>query len=546
MFSSGGRPVLTVVLGFLVATAGGPGVAGATIDSFKCYKAQTATGAPDFVEQGVSLADQFETKDTSVRSPATLCNPVTVDGSATVDATAHLECYKIKDAPGQEKFVSREVESANAFGTERLRLKKAGMLCSPAEVDGQASALNLDSFKCYGASTAKGTTKFVAQEVLLDDDFDSSKSTTVMKPSRLCVPVDQESGGILDAASSLECYKIKDVAGQPKFAPLDAATQTPFGTETLTASKSNLLCVPSTVSEGLCDNSAVTTYDYLMAFHQCTADCQNPQNHTVYLAGSDNGTDWTLIEEFASFAGSVPDVVFYNDFLYVFTPNEMVKLNACFEQVDSGTVTLNSTEDTDGFVDASLIVSGNDLVMFYLPGISGMDPAGCSIYPCTKEIHSAVADDTTLASFTQASGDRVSLEITAGALSDPDVIEKSDGSFLLYVSAGQDTYAYTGSTLTDTFASPDGLTPRKISDAQGGVPGAIQAPDGSIWLYVSRNQGGVDVIRRAVSTDGITTLAGPDFSTVLDYSISPAFAVNSTVGSPSVIAWPGASWSREQ
>jgi hypothetical protein len=51
-------------------------------------------------------------------------------------------------------------------------------------------------------------------------------------------------------------------------------------------------------------------------------------------------------------------------------------------------VTLSGS-DSDGYVDPSLIKDGNDTYLFYLPGTIGSDPAGCSSYPCTKEIHSA-------------------------------------------------------------------------------------------------------------------------------------------------------------
>lgn len=417
MSSNGGYLHSTVLLGFAVAAMlGQPAPAGATLDAFKCYKAGTASSAADFVARTVSLADEFETKTTSVRSPASICSPASQDGSVMIDATANLECYKIKDAAGQDAFASREVESTNVFGTERLQLKKAGQLCVPSEVEGQVSSLNLDSFKCYRASAARGATRFAAQQVLLDDGLDAAKTTSVLKPSTVCIPADQDGAGILDETASLECYKIKDAAGQPKFAAVDVDTESLFGTETLTAKKASLLCVPSTVSDDLsCHNSAITTYTYMMAFHQCETSCNMPQNHTVYLAGSNDGIAWSLIEEFAGFGGSVPALAFYGDFLYVFTPSAVVKVNACFEEVDSQSVALNSTEDLDGYVDASLIQSGSDLVMFYLPGISGMDPAGCSPYPCTKEIHSAVADDSTLASFTQITGDRISLEIASGS-----------------------------------------------------------------------------------------------------------------------------------
>lgn len=161
----------------------------------------------------------------------------------------------------------------------------------------------------------------------------------------------------------------------------------------------------------------------------------------------------------------------------------------------------------------------------------------------TKEIRSASADDETLSTFTSVSGNRAEIELaSSGYASDPDVVALSDGTYLLYVSSGQDTLVFTASSLGDTFVSPDGATDRKMSDAQGGVPAAIQAPDGSVWLYVTTSASGVESIRMATSPDGVTALASADFSTVIDSTISPSFTPATYVSSPSIIAWPDGDW----
>lgn len=292
----------------------------------------------------------------------------------------------------------------------------------------------------------------------------------------------------------------------------------------------------------VCDDTGITAYGYLMAFHACAADCSDPSNHDVYLAGSDNGADWALIDEFASFAGSVPELVYADNTLFIHTPDEVRTYNACFEELSSGEVDLASAEDSGGYVDPSLIVAGEDVYLFYLPGIIGQDPAGCTTYPCTKEIHSALADDATQTAFTQISGERAQIELAAGTASDPEIIATDDGTYLLYVSSGQSVLVFTGTSLSGTFSSPDGASPREISDGSGGVPSAIQAPDGNVWLYVTKNEGGIEIIRRAVSPDGVTPIANAEFSTVVDATIHPDFAATMSVSSPSVIAWPDSAW----
>lgn len=295
-----------------------------------------------------------------------------------------------------------------------------------------------------------------------------------------------------------------------------------------------------------CDNSGIPTFGYLIAFHACASECTSPINHTIYLAGSNDGIQWTLIDAFAGLAGSVPDLVFFNNFLTIFHTGQKswAKVNACFEIVEEGEASLVSNEDTGSFVDPSLIVAGDDLILFYLPGIIGQDPAGCTAYPCTKEIHSAQADDEMLASFTQIAGNRAEAVLSAGSFSDPDIVARADGSFLLYVSSGQSTSVFTGSSLNDTFASPDGQDLRLISNNAGGVPTAIEV-NNEIWLYVTTSASDLEVIRRAVSSDGITTLQEADFATVINSSIASQFSATTNVSSPSVITWPSGNWSKQ-
>jgi len=213
-----------------------------------------------------------------------------------------------------------------------------------------------------------------------------------------------------------------------------------------------------------------------------------------------------------------------------------------------GSTVIKGSDGISGFVDPSMIVDGNDLIMFYLPGAVGGDPAGCDEYPCTKEIHSAVSSNGDPRSFTQHDGNRTSMYIESEEskirlFCDPDIIKLSEGSFLLYISTGGNTVIYQDTSLTGTFVSPDDPAPRIISNV-GGVPGAIQAPDGSVWLYVNKNnpEGGTS-IARVVSSDGITPIADDGFSIVIDYTISQDFPEGSLVASPSVITWP--EWSDE-
>lgn len=288
-----------------------------------------------------------------------------------------------------------------------------------------------------------------------------------------------------------------------------------------------------------CADGDITAYDYMLAFHACVSGCTDPSNHSVYLAGSDDGAEWTLLENFETYAGSVPEIHYADGSLYIYTPGVVRTYDGCLDLVSEEDVALDSDEDSGGFVDPSVVAAGGETRLFYLPGIMGQDPAGCSSYPCTKEIHSASPLDGSYVNFEQVTGDRVSVTLESGTASDPDILALADGSFLLYISSGQSVLVYEGTSIDGSFTSPDGDTPRTISNNSGGVPAAIQAPDGDVWLYVTgRDSSNIEIIRRAVSADGITAISDADFETVVDSGISSDFSSTMNVSSPSLILWP--------
>ena len=299
----------------------------------------------------------------------------------------------------------------------------------------------------------------------------------------------------------------------------------------------------------------IASHSYLMAFHACdtsTTDCGNPQNHMIYLASSDDGANWTLIPEFTPRSGSVPDVAVFQDYLYIYHAGQSenwVKLNACLGVVDSGNASLSGGSDKAGFVDPSLIVNGSELELFYLPGIAGQDPAQCSGgAACTKEIHSATTSGGNPNALTQKPGYRVQQTLNTPpdhlvSFSDPDIVSLDNGSrFLLYVSAGQSVLAYQATSLDTVFTTPGGGGSLvMLSNNSGGVASGLQVGS-EVWLYVTTNQSGKEVIRRGVSSDGITPPVN-GFTTVVDASIFGGSASDPiNVSSPSVISWPASSW----
>lgn len=277
-----------------------------------------------------------------------------------------------------------------------------------------------------------------------------------------------------------------------------------------------------------------------MAFHTCdtaVASCSDPANHTVRIAGSQDGTSWALASELSSFSGSVPDLFEHEGYLYLFFAGtsagwKQLSPGLCV-MAESSSVSLSSSTDTGGYVDPSLITDGGIPYLFYLPGVLGGDPAGCTSYPCTKEIHAATGSSS-LTSFTQVAISGASKTLNSGTFSDPDIL-KFGNTYFLYVSSGQTTLVFTAASITGPYSEQGS----PISNGEGGVPSAVVGGDGKVWLYVTTSSAGVETIRMAKSANG--TSVSESFSTVVSSTTLTGLASTVSISSPSVVAKP-ASW----
>jgi len=110
----------------LVATAAAV-PAQAVLDHYKCYAAKDLK-QPQFARTTLPTADQFVATNTEFKSPAFVCNPVSKNGSPIINPNDHLVCYKIKD---EQKFDGPNVTVTDQFGTLKLDVKKAKLLCVP-------------------------------------------------------------------------------------------------------------------------------------------------------------------------------------------------------------------------------------------------------------------------------------------------------------------------------------------------------------------------------------------------------------------------------
>ena len=206
-------------------------------DHFKCYRVRSGTA---FSPVTVTLTDQFGTRTSTLQRPDSICNPVDKNGEGIADPATHLACYRLRDAAGH--LGAPRVSLTDQFGTEALTLTSARTLCLPSTLDGVPSVLAIDRFRCYTA--ARPTPRFSKRPVTLADAFDT-KNTTLMGPQLVCDAVDENGLGMRDPMARLVCHKIRDVAGQTRFAPHDATVANELGSTALTAIKPSALCLPA-------------------------------------------------------------------------------------------------------------------------------------------------------------------------------------------------------------------------------------------------------------------------------------------------------------
>jgi len=279
---------------------------------------------------------------------------------------------------------------------------------------------------------------------------------------------------------------------------------------------------------------AVPELPYLLSFHTCPVNekaCGNPINHRVRLAGSEDGASWSLLEWVEPFSGSVPDVLVRDGILYLYSLPELRRIDLATQEVLPGSELTFRSEDTVFHADPSMILDEDGrIVMFFLEGSKGTDPASCPETPCTKRILSATEEAGSLGSvFTVDEGARLELEITEegpARVSDPDIFVDTAG-YTMLISRGQSVRVYHSAELRGTFeaVAKDHLTP-----GTGGVPAADRV-EGQYWLYVSVDKDGgssseiqwaaLDDLSQAVPEDTLTPI-----------SVSPELDGDTMMGSP--------------
>ncbi len=248
--------------------------------------------------------------------------------------------------------------------------------------------------------------------------------------------------------------------------------------------------------------AAPVTGRLLLAYHACdVAPCNDPRQHKVYVASSGGGRRFEVVDGWEPYAGSVPDIIRRGDTLYVYTTTQVrrgLRVGDHWLAPEALLLVDEQGNRVQG-VDLSAIVVDGALVLYFLEGQVGSDPARCPVgsESCTRRFRMAVEEPGSDGTRFRVRSEPV-LEVTIkgqnDSASDPDIFPLWGGGYGLLVSRGMSFDAFVAE-------SPDGpWTARgsQVRQGGGGVPSGIATRWG-YWAYVSARDRdtGIDGIRRA-------------------------------------------------
>jgi hypothetical protein len=205
----------------------------------------------------LTLLDAWGPPLVDVGKATTLCNPTDARGHGIGDESTHLRGYQLKPAktkprqPKLEPVAGIRVENQlhgplllDAVALDRLLVPAARSLDHPVP---RPARVRLDDYACYRTKISKGADEFPDDiEVVVDDRSGRLKRYEVVKPTRLCVPVERPGKPVLLGDDHLVCYRVKPVAGEPKQQKAPGIfVSDELTTAIVDASVAEELCVPS-------------------------------------------------------------------------------------------------------------------------------------------------------------------------------------------------------------------------------------------------------------------------------------------------------------
>jgi hypothetical protein len=235
------------------ACGGGTPTPSACIDHVLCYKAKTTLRTPRFVQvPDVTLEDQLEFVTAAVRKPTSICPAVDKNGEGVIDPDTHHTAYLVRAIPAVRRSF---IQVTDQLGTLRVNTTTADRLLVPTAIGvgdppaGPPAPGAANHYRCYRLKLTPGTGKFPkGLQATVADPF-QTKLLDVVRPRRLCIPVDKNGEGVPHPVAHLMCYQVKPANGEPRHTAVvgQLHLQSQFGALRLDTVKEEELCVPATM-----------------------------------------------------------------------------------------------------------------------------------------------------------------------------------------------------------------------------------------------------------------------------------------------------------
>lgn len=212
------------------------------LDHFECY--WITHNKTSIV---VSLVNRFESSTAMLPRARRVCLPADQSGedpSAPTHAE-HLLAYEVKRITDMTEFKRMHVNVINEFGTFVVKIIRSNRLLVPSSVSLTSpppplSSSTLDDFECYTVAVGAGS---LDDRVTIEDELGTHQEV-IRKVHLLCVPVDENGGGVVNPAAALMCFKTR-LPGPLR--PVFVNNQ--FGSQKFKKlGHQSDLCVPSTIS----------------------------------------------------------------------------------------------------------------------------------------------------------------------------------------------------------------------------------------------------------------------------------------------------------
>src|SRR4029450_894730 len=103
-----------------------------------CYRTRRAPGTPAFVPRIVQVDNQFgAAQSLELTGRADLCVPAEKDGVASTLDVNHYKCYRAQIPEGQPAFLNRFVFLQDQFEGKQTVVKRPWLVCNPVDKNGE-------------------------------------------------------------------------------------------------------------------------------------------------------------------------------------------------------------------------------------------------------------------------------------------------------------------------------------------------------------------------------------------------------------------------